>query len=216
LEQLLKKLLSKILYKKMGSYSNSPTQKNQKLFCYWGVFRLDGNMDKDNEKLLRDFQNDNLEAFETLFHRYKDQTYNFAYKMLSNKESAGDITQEVFIKLFNSKRNPAKINNLKNWLFILTRNLCLNRIRDTKKEISLDSIADEKSIENKSTNLQVLRLQKAFNQLEPDLKEALVLREYQGFSYKEIAEILCLTVPAVKSLLFRARLRLKEVYEKTN
>lgn len=173
-------------------------------------------MNYEDDELLKSFHNGNPKAFETLFHRYKNQTYNFANKMLGNKESAGDITQEVFIKLFNSQKNPARINNLKNWLFILTRNLCLNRIRNTKKEISLDSIADEKSIEDSNSNLQVLKLQKALDQLEPDLKEALVLREYQGFSYKEISEILSLTVPAVKSLLLRARLRLKEAYEKSN
>ncbi|HVP36734.1 MAG TPA: RNA polymerase sigma factor [Terriglobales bacterium] len=171
-------------------------------------------MNYGEDELLRSFHNGNLQAFETLFHRYKNQIYNFSYKMLGNKESAGDITQEVFIKLFHNQKNPGRINNLKNWLFILTRNLCLNRIRDTKKEITLDSIADEKSSENGNSNLQVLKLQKAMSQLEPDLKESLVLREYQGFSYKQISEILSLSLPAVKSLLFRARLRLKEIYEK--
>lgn len=173
-------------------------------------------MNLNDENLLRSFQNGNPHAFETLFHRYKDQTYNFAYRMLGNRESAGDITQEVFIKLFNSQRNPVRINNLKNYLFILTRNMCLNRIRDTKKEIDSDSIVEEKSIGSEITNLQLLKLKKAFTRLEPDLKEALILREYQGFSYKEISEILGISISAVKSLLFRARLKLKEIYEKTN
>lgn len=173
-------------------------------------------MNLNDENLLRSFQNGNPHAFETLFHRYKDQTYDFAYRMLGNRESAGDITQEVFIKLFNSQRNPVRINNLKNYLFILTRNMCLNRIRDTKKEIDPDSIVEEKSIGSEITNLQLLKLKKAFTRLEPDLKEALILREYQGFSYKEISEILGISISAVKSLLFRARLKLKEIYEKTN
>jgi RNA polymerase sigma-70 factor (ECF subfamily) len=177
---------------------------------------LDADMNLNDENLLRSFQNGNPHAFETLFHRYKDQTYDFAYRMLGNRESAGDITQEVFIKLFNSQRNPVRINNLKNYLFILTRNMCLNRIRDTKKEIDPDSIVEEKSIGSEITNLQLLKLKKAFTRLEPDLKEALILREYQGFSYKEISEILGISISAVKSLLFRARLKLKEIYEKTN
>ncbi len=173
-------------------------------------------MNLNEDELLTNFHSGNLKAFESLFHRYKEQTYNFAYKMLGNRESAGDITQEVFIKLFNSRENPAKINNLKNYLFILTRNLCLNRIRDTKKEIGLDSIVEEKSIGDGTTNMQLLKLRKAFTRLEPDLKEALILREYQGFSYREISEILGISISAVKSLLFRARLRLKKIYEKTN
>jgi RNA polymerase sigma-70 factor (ECF subfamily) len=173
-------------------------------------------MNKDEEKLLRDFHKGNPVAFETLFHRYKNQIYDFSYKMLGDRESAGDVTQEVFLKLFKNQNNPVEINNLKNWFFILTRNLCLNRIRDTKNEISLESIAEEKLAEDEISNFKVLKLRKAMNLLEPDLKESLILREYQGFSYKEISEILGLSISAVKSLLFRARSKLKEFFEKTN
>jgi RNA polymerase sigma-70 factor (ECF subfamily) len=173
-------------------------------------------MDREEDKLLRDFQNGNPRAFGTLFQSYKNRIYNFAYKMLGEKDSAGDITQEVFIKLFKSQNNPARINNLKSWLFILTRNLCLNRIRDTKKEISLGSIDANKSGGDEFSVLQSLKLQRALVKLEPDLKEALILREYQGFSYAEISDILGLSVSGVKSLLFRARIRLKEIFEKTN
>ena len=173
-------------------------------------------MDSKEDKLLRDFQNGNPKAFASLFQRYKNQIYNFAYKMLGDKETAGDVTQEVFIKLFQSQENPVKINNLKSWLFTLTRNLCLNKIRDTKKEISLESLVEEKSVENEVSLLSSIKLQKAVMSLEPSLKEALILREYQGFSYAEISEILGLSISGVKSLLFRARVRLKEIFEKTN
>ncbi len=172
-------------------------------------------MDSDEDKLLKDFQNGDSKAFETLFHRYKDRMYNFAYKMLGNEDSAGDVTQEVFIKLFRSLNNSSQINNLKNWLFIITRNMCLNRIRDKKTEIELEAI-EEKTSENEIEKLQVLKLKQALAELEPDLKEALILREYQGFSYKEISEILGLSDSAVKSLLFRARIKLKEIFEKIN
>ncbi|OGC78627.1 MAG: hypothetical protein A2145_02580 [candidate division Zixibacteria bacterium RBG_16_40_9] len=172
-------------------------------------------MDSDDQKLWREFKNGNSHAYETLFRRYKNQTYNFAYKMLGDKQSASDITQEVFIKLFKSQDNSKPINDLKNWLFILTRNLCLNKLRDSKKEIGLEAIEEESS-ENKIQDPQVLKLREALNQLEPNLKEALVLREYQGFSYQEIAEILDISVSAVKSLIFRARVKLKEIFEKIN
>lgn len=173
-------------------------------------------MNNNDEKLLRALHNGNPGAFETLFHRHKNQIYDFSYKMLGNKESAGDVTQEVFIKLFKNQNNPAKINNLRNWLFILTRNLCLNRIRDTKNEISIESISSEKIEAKKYSDLQILKLQRALIKLEPNLRESLILREYQGFSYKEMSEILGLSTSAVKSLLFRARLKLKEIFEKTN
>lgn len=172
-------------------------------------------MDSDEDKLLKDFQNGNPKAFETLFHRYKDRMYNFAYKMLGNEDSAGDVTQEVFIKLFRSRNNSSQINNLKNWLFILTRNLCLNSIRDQKSQIGLEAI-EEFPGKNETLEPQSLKIRQALAEIEPSLKEALILREYQGFSYKEISEILGLSDSAVKSLLFRARLRLKEIFEKIN
>lgn len=170
-------------------------------------------MDSEEETLWREFQNGNSNAFASLFHRYKNQTYNFAYKMLGDKQTASDITQEVFIKLF--KNNSKQINDLKNWLFILTRNLCLNKLRDRKKEIGLETIEEESS-ENKIQGPQVLKLREALNQLEPNLKEVLILREYQGFSYQEISEILDISASAVKSLMFRARAKLKEVFKKIN
>lgn len=172
-------------------------------------------MDSDEDKLLKDFQNGNPKAFETLFHRYKDRMYNFAYKMLGNEDSAGDVTQEVFIKLFRSRNNTNQINNLKNYLFVSTRNICLNKIRDQKSQIGLEDIEDLPG-KNESLEPQNLKIQRALAELEPGLKEALILREYQGFSYKEISEILGLSGSAVKSLLFRARARLKEIFEKIN
>ncbi len=172
-------------------------------------------MDSDDQKLWREFKNGNLRSFETLFHRYKNQTYNFAYKMLGDRQTAGDITQEVFIKLFKSPNHSQPISNPKNWLFILTRNLCLNQLRDSKKEIRLEAI-EEESLENQIQDSGVQKVKQALSQLEPNLKEALVLREYQGFSYQEIAEILDISVSAVKSLIFRARVRLKEIFEKIN
>lgn len=170
-------------------------------------------MEPDDQKLWREFKNGNSHAFETLFHRYKNQTYNFAYKMLGDKQTASDVTQEVFIKLFKSQNHAKTIDNPKNWLFILTRNLCLNKLRDSKREIGLETLEEESS-DNQIQDIHVQKLKKALNQLEPNFKEALILRAYQGLSYQEISEILAISVSAVKSLLFRARVRLKEIFEK--
>jgi RNA polymerase sigma-70 factor (ECF subfamily) len=136
--------------------------------------------------------------------------------MLGNKEAAGDVTQEVFMKLFKSRDNPIKINHLNSWLFILTRNLCLNQIRDAKIKIGLESIEIENPTGKEATAWENIKLQKALSNLEPDLKEALILKEYQGFSYVEISEIMGTSVGSVKSLLYKARIRLKEIYGKTN
>lgn len=140
--------------------------------------------------------------------------YDFALKMVGDADTAGDITQEVFIRLYKSNSNHTAISNVKNWLFILTRNLCLNRIRDSRRQVSLDAVPETEIQVDCSADSRHIILQKAMYALAPDLREALILKEYQGFSYIEIGGILGITVPAVRSLLYRARVALKEIYEK--
>ncbi len=153
--------------------------------------------------------------FETIFQRYKNQTFDFAHRMLGDKDAAGDVMQDVFIRLFKVLKNNSDIKDIKNWLFIAVRNLCLNKIRDGHKEISLHSIPDENLGYNNPDTNQII-LEKSLLSLETRFREALILKEYQGFSYKEMAEILQITIPAVRSLLFKARSRLKDNFHKIN
>lgn len=158
--------------------------------------------------------NGSNERFSEIFNRNKDQVYGFAVRMLGDRDAAGDITQEVFLRLYKSMNTKSAITNMQNWLFILTRNLCLNRIRDSKKELSLETAGVENipGVEDKNPNMTVLR--KAIMCLETKYREVLILKEYQGFSYMEIGGILGLTVPAVRSLLYKARIMLKEQFER--
>ena len=158
--------------------------------------------------------NGSNERFSEIFNRQKDQVYNFAVRMLGDRDAAGDITQEVFLRLYKSMNTNFAITNLQNWLFILTRNLCLNRIRDSKKEISLETAGVESipGVDDENSNMPVLR--RAIMCLETKYREVIILKEYQGFSYSEMGDILGLTVPAVRSLLYKARIMLKEQFER--
>lgn len=154
--------------------------------------------------------------FETIFQCYKNQTFDFAFRMLGDNDAAGDITQEVYIRLFKVLRNNSQIKDIKSWLFIAVRNLCLNKIRDGHKEISLDSIPNENLGYDNDPDTNRIVLEKSLLSLETRFREALILKEYQGFSYKEMAQILQITVPAVRSLLFKARMRLKDNFHRIN
>lgn len=134
--------------------------------------------------------------------------------MLGDRDAAGDITQEVFLRLYRAIDGNPEIGNMQNWLFILTRNLCLNEIRDSKKEINIDSLDFVEAVEADFARNDVRQIRKAMSALNAKYKEVLVLREYEGFTYSEIAGILGITVPAVRSLLYKARLMLKENFEK--
>jgi len=149
----------------------------------------------------------------SLFHLYKNEVYNNAYRMTGNREDAADITQDVFLKMYALKDNNSNIQNIKNWIYIVSRNMCLTKIRNNKKVLKLIDLQDEGAL-TEQINPNSIKLKRVFNSLEDKYKEALILREYRGFSYNEIAEILNTSVSAVKSLLFRARLNLREAFQK--
>jgi len=132
--------------------------------------------------------------------------------VLGDKSAAGDVVQDTFIRLYEQQNHNPGINDVKSWLFITARNLCFNIKRHNRQEISLDISHDQIPGEDKSGDERVYILEKAMQMLDSKFREALALKEYQGLSYAEMATVLETTVPAVKSLLFRARVSLREKY----
>ena len=151
--------------------------------------------------------------FREIFDRYKNRTYDFALRMLGDRDAAGDITQEVFLRLYKAIDSNPGIGNMQSWLFILTRNLCLNNIRDSRKQVSIEEMNFDSTVGSDFGNAGVIQIRKAMSALDEKYREALVLKEYEGFTYSEISGILGVTVPAVRSLLYKARLQLKENFE---
>ena len=155
----------------------------------------------------------NHQQFTELFHLYKDRTYDFALRMLGDAHAAGDVAQEVFLKLYLSQSNHDRIADVKSWLFIVARNLCLNHIRNRSKQIPLEQLEDQLVESNPAVDPRQRALRLALASLESPYREALILKVYQGFSYREIAEILGRTVPSVRSTLFKARSMLRDKME---
>ena len=154
------------------------------------------------------------ERFREIFGRYKNRTYDFALRMLGDRETAGDVVQEVYMRLYKALESNPNFSDVQSWLFILTRNLCLNIIRDSAKEVSLDRTFTEMQVDADFADSGLRKVKRAMAALDPKYREALILKEYQGFSYQDIAGVLGITVPAVRSLLYKARLSLKENFEK--
>lgn len=150
------------------------------------------------------------ERFTAAFEAHKDQVYNFTLRMLGDADSAGDITQEAFIRLYRRLTDHTAILDIKSWLFVCTRNLCLNYRRNRGREISWEDAppSAEPTVGQPDGSVDTVR--EALATLDPKNREALILREMEGFSYREIARILQITVPAVRSLLYKARLALRE------
>ena len=162
-------------------------------------------------------------AFETLVLEYEKNVYNIALRMTGNSEDAADMTQEAFIKAYNSLQSFRGDSKFSVWLYRIVSNLCLDFLRRKKRrpavslsaenedgeEVELD-IADESQspetlLERKLTREAVRR---GLDSLPMEQRQILLLREIQGLSYEEIARVLELEAGTVKSRIFRARKRL--------
>lgn len=162
-------------------------------------------------------------AFETLVLEYEKNVYNIALRMTGNSEDAADMTQETFIKAYNSLQSFRGDSKFSVWLYRIVSNVCLDFLRsknrrptvslsvedddgeDTQLDVADESQSPELLLDRKLTRDSVRR---GLDSLPPDYRQILLLREIQGLSYDEIAQALSLEVGTVKSRIFRARKRL--------
>lgn len=154
-------------------------------------------------------------AFVAIYKSCMNSVYGLACRMLNDLNEAEDITQEVFLRLYRALVEGIELNNPRAWLMVTTRNLCLNAIRDMRQEVPLESV-DISAWQKGQTSPDVNRhLNAAIAQLDIKQREILILKEYEGCSYSEIAEITETTIAGVRSALYRARLELATLFEKT-
>src|SRR5215213_10864924 len=154
-------------------------------------------------------------AFEVLFDRYHSRLLAFCRHMLRSTEDAEDVLQEVFVKAHAAMLADERQINARPWLYRIARNRCLNHLRRPVPEgqDSMDILVGEGGV----TTADRVQCREDFRALVADVRDlpetqrtALLLREMDALSYEEIAETMDTTVPAVKSLLVRARMSLAE------
>jgi RNA polymerase sigma factor (sigma-70 family) len=171
-----------------------------------------------DERLVALTRTGNQGAFETLVGRYQSRLLSFCRHMLSSKEDAEDVLQEVFAAAFNALLADDRPVNVRPWLYRIARNRCLNHLRK-RSAIGVDSMDIHLADYGTSTADRVhqredFRMLMADVQTLPETQRtALLLREIDALSYDQIAEAMDTTVPSVKSLLVRARVSLAEAAE---
>jgi RNA polymerase sigma-70 factor (ECF subfamily) len=133
--------------------------------------------------------------------------------MLGNAQEAEDMYQEVFIRVYERRHQFAEDKSLSGWIFTIAHNLCLNRIRDRRPTESLDGVYGLAGETPEFGEDWGSRIQWALDQVPTENKEPFLLFEYQGLTYQEIAETLGLTIPAVKSRIYRTREQLRTLLE---
>lgn len=174
------------------------------------LLRLQG-----DERLIAMIRAGHDRAFEVLFDRYHARLLAFCRHMLRSSEDAEDVLQEVFTKAHAAILADERRINARPWLYRIARNRCLNHLRKPVPE-GRDSM-DVHPHEGGTTTADRVQRREDFRALVADVQElpetqrmALLLREIDALSYDEIAESMETTVPAVKSLLVRARMSLAE------
>jgi RNA polymerase sigma factor (sigma-70 family) len=173
---------------------------------------------QSDERLIALIRRGQHAAFETLFSRYQSRLLAFCRHMLGSKEDAEDVLQEVFAAAFNAILADEREINVRPWLYRIARNRSLNHLRKASA-IGVDSMDVHYAEGGVSTAEKVMR-RESFRQLIGDVQQlpetqrtALLLREIDALSYEQIADAMETTVPAVKSLLVRARISLAEAAE---
>ena len=167
------------------------------------------------------------EDFDAIVEKHSDFVYNVAFRVMGSPQEAEDVAQDAFLSAYRAYDRFRGQSQLTTWLYRITMNAALMRLRKTKKARTLTHTGiDEVEVIDwtKNPHKDALdselgdKLREGIDLLEPDLRAALVLRDVQGLSNAEAAEALDITVSALKSRLHRARMivrRYLEDYVKT-
>lgn len=180
-------------------------------------------MGKKDEQLMREFQTGDREAMQQLFQHNKVRIFNFCFGMLGNRADAEEVAGDVFLALIKNKYLYDPNRTFSTWIFTIARNMCLNRIRKRKQTVSLwycSSGSDQyeswdvedqrdQSRESLAKKERAQMVRRAIAGLPFEQREALELKQYHGFSYVEISQILNCSLEKVKILIFRAKEHLK-------
>ena len=164
-----------------------------------------------------------INAYELLVKEYEKNVYNLALRMVGNSEDAADMSQEAFIKAYNSLTSFRGDSRFSVWLYRIVSNVCLDYLRsrgrrqtvslstenDDGEDVEID-IADETQSPERLLDRRLTRdaVRRGLAALPPEHRQILLLREIQGLSYDEIADALGIEAGTVKSRIFRARKKL--------
>lgn len=171
--------------------------------------------------ILKKLESHDPSAFRDLFDTYHQMVFNICFRMIGNRQEGEDLTQEVFLKVYESLKNFRLESKLSTWIYRITINHCLNMQTKKKRQrwLSLDFIMDSEidvkdlSLSTAKNNPDIvlqqketeLIVQKCINALPAKQRIAIILHRYEGLSYQDIADIMKCSVASVESRLFRAK-----------
>jgi RNA polymerase sigma-70 factor, ECF subfamily len=160
--------------------------------------------------VLRKAQKGDERAFAIIVRMYETPVYNYVLRLTSDKIFAEDLTQEVFLRVFQGLPRFSLRCKFTTWLFQVTKNRVLDELRAKERRpisaVNLDDIAPLEAVDQPVERVETIdALWRAIEALPVDLKMALLLRDVVGLSYNEIADSLEVTLATVKWRIFKAR-----------
>ena len=167
---------------------------------------------------------DNQSRFEKLYHEFQKLVYNVALNYIQNTEDAEEVTQDVFVKVYNSLGNFNQKSSYKTWIYIITINQCLDFLKQKNSQKRFFIFGKKSQNEQEYLNTSTFEhpgilmeqqedakiLFEIINTLTENQRTAFLLSKLDGVSNTEIAEIMQLSISSVESLIFRAKNNLKE------
>jgi RNA polymerase sigma-70 factor, ECF subfamily len=158
------------------------------------------------------------EATRDLYERYAGQIFRYCLRQLGSREEAEDAVQSTFLNAFRGLKRGVVLEAEAAWLFKIAHNVCLSRRRSTWRRGRVESPADFAVVEEVAAapsrrGDELIGLQDVLERMPENQRRAILLREWQGLSYREIASELELSQGAVETLIFRARRSLAQGLE---
>lgn len=159
------------------------------------------------KRLLNALANGDVAAIGAIYELYGEKIFRYTFRMLNNRADAEDATSETFLRVMRRSRDLRADGAFRTWIFRIARNLCIDKLRQHQL-IDLPSDATVGSGEDRAALSIAVRT--ALGELPNDYREPLILCDLEEISAKEAADILGISVPALKSRLYRGRRALRD------
>jgi RNA polymerase sigma-70 factor (ECF subfamily) len=160
--------------------------------------------------VLRKAQAGDERAFTIILRAYEQPVFNYVLRMVGERTLAEDLTQVIFLRVFQGLRGFSLRSRFTTWLFQVAKNRVLDELRSAERRprhlVCLDDAPPLESVDTPFEQLEAMdAVWRAIHALNPDLKTALLMRDVVGLSYNEIADTLEITLATVKWRIFKAR-----------
>lgn len=176
-------------------------------------------------KLIEEFRAGNIEAFNTLVERWQEPIHRFAYRFFASHDEAMEITQKTFIKAYKKMNTLEDARKFSSWIYRIANNLCLDETKRAgrRKSAPMEALTGRPpEISNSNPDRKILKqelgsiLQLALNRLPVEQRIVVIMKEYEGLKFREIAEILEESENTVKSRMYYGLKSLRKLFDQWN